>query len=236
MKKLIAISLLLTLAACDNSSSNRSTAPQPAPEPTPTLRYELTVTNLTAAQPLSPAAVLVHDQAVTLFDIGSAASAGLELLAESGDNSQLLQETATVDSVSAEQPLGPGASETWTIAFDSDDTSGLRLSFVSMLVNSNDAITAVMGIDIGSMAFGESRSFNSSSYDSGTEANTETAQSIPGPAGGGEGFNTTRDDIRDQVSAHPGVVGAADGLADSVLTAIHRWDNPVARVTLSRIQ
>jgi len=234
MKNLIAISLLFTLVACDNSSSSRR--PTPAPEPDPTLRFELTVTNLTAAQPFSPAAVIIHDQAVTLFEIGNAASAGLELLAESGDNSQLLQETTTVTSVSAEQPLAPGASETLDIAFDSSDTSGLRLSFVSMLVNTNDAITAVMNIDVDTMTAGESRSFTSISYDSGTEANTETDLTIPGPAGGGEGFNAARDDIRDQVTAHPGVVGVADGLEDSALTAMHRWDNPVARVTLTRIQ
>ena len=48
-------------------------------------------------------------------------------------------------------------------------------------------------------------------WDSGTEANSETAATIPGPAGGGEGFNATRDDS-DTVSFHSGVISQDDGL------------------------
>ena len=175
-------------------------------------------------------------QLTTLFDIGSAASAGLQQLAESGDSAALLDEMTTIASASADQPLAPGASETSTIAFYSDDTSNLRLSFIRMLVNTNDAINCVRGIDISTMVFSESCSFSSIFYDSGTEANSETAETIPGPAGGGEGFNAGSDDVRDQVTAHSGVVGVADGLEDSDLTVMHRWDNPASGVIVTCIQ
>lgn len=72
-------------------------------------------------------------------------------------------------------------------------------------------------------------------YDAGTEANTEAAAHIPGPAGGGEGFNVARDDIADRVAIHSGVVSQDDGFAASDLTGQHRFDNPVAQVRIERI-
>jgi len=72
-------------------------------------------------------------------------------------------------------------------------------------------------------------------YDAGTEANSETAATIPGPAAGGEGYNSTRDD-RDTVGGHPGVISADDGLTGSALDASHRFDNPVARITITRLE
>ena len=57
---------------------------------------------------------------------------------------------------------------------------------------------------------------------------------IPGPAGGGEGFNANRDDEADRVSMHSGVVSQDDRLASSALTEQHRFDNPVARVRIER--
>jgi hypothetical protein len=43
-----------------------------------------------------------------------------------------------------------------------------------------------------------------------------------------------RDD-RDYVALHPGVVSAADGLAGSALNETHRYQNPVARLVVTRI-
>ncbi|HKI50534.1 MAG TPA: hypothetical protein VJ995_00535 [Geothermobacteraceae bacterium] len=54
------------------------------------------------------------------------------------------------------------------------------------------------------------------------------------PAGGGEGFNPMRDD-RDYVAIHPGVVTAAEGLASSALHERHRFQSPVARLLVTRI-
>ena len=72
-------------------------------------------------------------------------------------------------------------------------------------------------------------------WDSGTELNDELAATIPGPAGGGEGFNTTRDD-NDVVSFHSGVISQDDGLTTSALSANHRFLNPGARITITRTE
>ena len=105
-----------------------------------------------------------------------------------------------------------------------------------MLVNTNDAITGVNDVLVGDMAVGDSVTLRAIAYDAGTEANTETAATIPGPAGGGEGFNAARDDIADRVAMHPGIVGAEDGFATSNLTGQHKFDNPVALITIGRTQ
>ena len=82
-------------------------------------------------------------------------------------------------------------------------------------------------------------SFNVLSYDSGTEANLETSDTVPGPAATGglqEGFNAARNDIRDAVYVHAGVVTRDDGLDDSALSEIHRWDHPAISVLVERMQ
>ena len=80
---------------------------------------------------------------------------------------------------------------------------------------------------------GESLRITAPAYDAGTEANSERAAGIPGPAAGGEGFNAVRDD-EDFVRGHSGVVSSQDGLDDSVLTGAHRWDNPVFSLVVTR--
>ena len=117
-----------------------------------------------------------------------------------------------------------------------DDALEKEVSLVTMLVNTNDALTALLNVDVSGLEVGASRQFITISYDAGTEANTELSGTMPGPADGGEGFNSVRDDIADEVRGHPGAVTMDDGLANSVLNEIHRWDNPVARVTITRMQ
>lgn len=206
-------------------------------------KYEVTITNLTAAQPLSPAAVILHNAEWTGFITGSPASAGLELLAESGDNSDYLAD-ADADkyvrgSASGTGVILPGSSETLMLETESRTLDSLLLSTTVMLVNTNDAIAAITGMSLAGLDVDESMTLTGLSYDAGTEANSESADTIPGPAasiGAQEGFNVARDDIRDAVHAHPGVVTSDDGLSTSVLTADHRWDNPVMSVVIERTQ
>lgn len=243
MNKLTMASIILAaavLSACsDNNNNSNGQVADPAPPVAPpepvTLEYEVFVSNLTVGQPMSPVAILIHDNTQDpAFSVGSAASVALEMLAEGGDNSALLDDYGSIASASGESPIGPGASDTTTIEVPVEDSAGLAFTLVTMLVNTNDAFSAVNAADIASMEAGESLSFSTSSYDSGTEANLEVAGTIPGPADGGEGFNEARDDLSDQVTMHSGVVTSADGLADSVLGQQHRWDNPVLTVTISR--
>lgn len=245
MKILSVKFLLLALGAaalggCDSDSDNTPpVGPPPPPPPPPTATFEVTVTNITNAQPLSPVGVIAHADAYAVFSIGSAATAGLEALAEGGDNTSLLAEAdadaSVYASASGAAPIGPGGVETISIEVLQSDLPGLRLSTSSMLVNTNDAITILNATDIGGMQSGDTITLRTIAYDAGTEANTELATHIPGPAGGGEGFNAARDDLADRVAMHNGVVGQDDGLAGSALNNQHRFDNPVAMVRIERV-
>lgn len=234
--RLVATALLAILAAaCDSNGNNGGIV---TPPPVVNASYDVTVSNLTNGQPLSPVAVIAHQGSFVVFEIGQPASAGLETLAESGDNSALLTEAAGVNGVGATAsgaaPIGPAGSETLSVSFDQTLLAGMTISVSTMLVNTNDAITGVNNVPVGDMAVGDSVTLRAIAYDAGTEANTETAATIPGPAGGGEGFNAARDDIADRVAMHPGVVGQQDGFASSDLTGQHKFDNPVAQITIVR--
>lgn len=224
-------------AACD---SDNSRPPPPPPSPPPAMAsFDVTVTNLTNGQPLSPVAVIAHQDAFAVLTIGAAATAGLETLAEGGDNSALIAEAtadaAVMATASGAAAIGPAGTETISIEVLESELPGLLLSVSSMLVNTNDAITGINGASVADLAAGESLTWRSIAYDAGTEANTESAAHIPGPAGGGEGFNAARDDIADRVAMHTGVVSQDDGFATSDLTGQHRFDNPVAQITVERI-
>jgi hypothetical protein len=222
-------------AACDSDNF-----PPPPPPPPPAMAsFDVTVTNLTNGQPLSPVAVVAHQDAFAVLTIGATATAGLETLAEGGDNSALIAEAtadaAVMATASGAAPIGPAGTETISIEVLESELPGLLLSVSSMLVNTNDAITGLNGASVANLAAGESLTWRSIAYDAGTEANTESAAHIPGPAGGGEGFNAARDDIADRVAMHTGVVSQDDGFTTSDLTGQHRFDNPVAQITVERI-
>lgn len=105
-----------------------------------------------------------------------------------------------------------------------------------MFVNTNDAFVGETGLSLKSLAVGESYEMSMNVWDSGTELNDELAETIPGPAGGGEGFNAARNDSSDVVAFHAGVVSQDDGLANSALSANHRFLNPGAKVTITRVE
>jgi hypothetical protein len=199
--------------------------------------FEVRIVNLTYNQPLSPPGVILHRTGYSAFQAGQPASVGLEVLAEGGDPSDWIAQAETDNAVLATAtgtaPVGPGGSITLSVAGDS--AADLAISLATMLVNTNDAFTGRSGITVGQLAVQDSLSLNLSAYDAGTEANSETAATIPGPAAGGEGFNTLRDD-HDFVSIHGGVVTRDDGLATSALDESHRFIGPTSRIVITRIQ
>lgn len=216
----------------------------PAPD-TALREYSIQVTNLTYGQPVSPLVASLHNSEVRLMTVGVAASVALEQLAESGANGDLLAEldanAMTFSNVGGAGVLMPGMSETVTVSaeFDSAQIASVQLSAVTMLVNTNDAITGFNGLDVTNLAVGDSMTLTTLAYDAGTEANSESADTVPGPAAAGgaqEGFNAQRDDIRDQVAMHAGVLTSDEGSMGSVLTNVHRFDNPVLRVVVTRMQ
>ena len=228
----------LLLAGCDNDDVIVA-APTPPPPPPAMATFEVTVTNLTNAQPLSPVAVIAHTDGYSVFSVGTPATVGLEDLAEGGDNTALLAEadadTNVIATASGAAPIGPAGSEAISFEILESELPGLLVSTSTMLVNTNDAITMLNAASVEQLAVGESLTMRTIAYDAGTEANTELAAHIPGPAGGGEGFNAERDDV-DVVAMHVGVVGQDGGFPASSLDGQHRFDNPVAQVRIERTE
>mgnify|MGYP000409397059 CR=1 FL=1 len=224
----------ILLSGCGSDNDNEVVTPEPVEPPVIAVNYEyeVKVVNLTTAQPMSPIAVVLHNEG-KLWEIGQSASIALEKLAESGDNSDVLNQEIVLSGQSGVSPLPPGMNETIMVSIK--DTMPNYISIASMLVNTNDAFTGITAMDISNLTVDESIYLQTSSYDSGTEKNSELMATIPGPVAGQEGYNVTRDDV-DYVAMHPGVVSKDDGLTQSVLTQDHRFDNPTLSITITRVK
>jgi hypothetical protein len=198
-------------------------------------QYQVKLTNLTHNQPLSPLAVILHDPQFRAWQDGMPASDGIEKLAEGGDNSTLLDAEAGIQlntaTASGNGLILPGHTDSVTIS--TKRRSHIELTVASMLVNTNDAFTGINAVDVTNISVNQPLTLWLHALDAGTEANDELAANIPGPAGGGEGFNPSRAD-RDIITTHAGVISSDDGLPLSTLDSSHRFDNPVARVIITR--
>ncbi|MEZ8029486.1 spondin domain-containing protein [Enterovibrio norvegicus] len=238
LRLMLVASSALLLAGCpfdDDDSPSTSTNPDSPSTPT-SASYTVTVKNLTAAQPVSPVAVLAHNDNFALFTTGEAASVPLEVMAEGGNNADLLAFSSD-DNVTLTMggtgPIPPGGQESFT--FTVDPSSAGYLSVAGMLVNTNDAFAGFSAMDISALEAGDKERVNAVIWDAGTEVNDELAANIPGPAGGGEGVNAARGSD-DQVTVHPGVISSDDGLTTSALLTQHRFLNPGISVTIERTE
>lgn len=227
----------MVLAACGGGSSNDNDFVAPVVD----AQFEITTTNLTNAQIMSPVAVVMHNSGFNNFIDGEPASVAVEILAEGGDNSQLLSEAAAAEQYIASGSAGPvlpsSIGDVLTLDVPAAELSDLRLSVMSMLIRTNDAFTGLNASNISDMAVGSSRTFIAPSWDAGTEFDDEAGVNIPGA--GGEGFNGTRNDRIDLVRFHNGVVTNASpefGLPSSDLTEADRFLNPTSRIVVRRVR
>ncbi len=197
--------------------------------------YTVKLSNLSHNQPLSPLALLVHHRNFSAWQIGSEASEGLERLAEGGDNSMFLVETRggpKPEGFSGTSVIGPGEhSEIDVVGLSNQQ---MRLTVASMLVNTNDAFAGGNALDVSTLEVDKTLHAYLSIYDAGTEANSELAGTIPGPADGGEGYNSERNDTN-KIAMHPGVATTVGDHGDSVLDQSHRFDAPIALVEITRL-
>jgi len=217
--------LALSIAACSDSNT--------PPETTETHSFSVRVINMTNAQPLSPPVAMLHSNNFNFWSIGEPASVALEVMAEGGDGSALLALQANNPQFIASEAVFPGMDVEFTI--ETSDASQLYLSVAGMLINTNDAFSGVNSIELDDMVAGQTRVYNTHSYDAGTEFNSELSGSLPGPADGGEGFNADRDDVTSVVTLHGGVVSADDDFADSTLTGADKFDNPTLRIIVTAL-
>ena len=228
----IGLALLATIsvASCSDSDYVKE---EMKPQPKPEYSYKVTLTNITNNQPMSPLAFALHMADYNPWQIGSAASDGLEMLAEGGSTTDFLADPLIVKNGSGDGIIMPGMSQSITLTTNTND--GLMFSVASMLVNTNDAFVGLKQYDLSSMSLGDVHMVPNAVYDSGTELNSEASNTMPGPADNGIGFSSVRDDVN-FVARHAGVVSADDGLTSSVLNQSHRFDGKVALISIERIK
>lgn len=207
------------------------------------LKYEVTIENMAAGQPLSPPVIATHRRTANLFRVGSLASPEIEAIAENGDASSaaalLSSLSQTSDVVSIGAPLTPAGTVvgdfTDTVTFEIWARPGDSLSLATMLICSNDGIT---GLDRGRLPYHGSRTYYLNAYDAGTENNTELSGDIVDPCSGlgphplnGDPNGNENDAVDSTphmaIRHHDGIAGSGD------LTDAHSWDGPVAKVTVT---
>jgi len=233
MKKVIAITatLLALTGAMPSYATNTVT---------------VDITNITHGTWFTPLLVVAHRGNVDLFEVGEVASAALERAAEEGDVTGLKGIAVGLGAsvaVANPAPMGPGESATAEV----DITGGNRfISVVGMLLPTNDGFVGLDSVRVRS----HKRVVYANGYDAGTEINDEllapgapgaTGPGIPGDpsgaAGGGGLFpGATTVELNTHIHLHPGVVGDSDptgGISD-LDPAVHNWQNPVARIVISR--
>ena len=185
--------------------------------------FEVTITNTTAGQVITPPVVLTH-KAVKLFTLGQPAPEYLVPLAEDGDTSAFVgADTLDVvsDVVIAESPILPGHSATLTVETSSDHS---YISLAGMFATSNDAFVAINGKPLNFN--GTASHFYANVYDAGSEANSEDCQFIPGPPCGNGGIRDTND-AEGFVHIHSGIHGIKD-----LIPSHYSWNNPGALVSI----
>ena len=192
-----------------------------------TAMFQVTVTNLTLAQPLSPVLLATHDTSASVFTPGQPASPELARLAEDGDNSQLLLlldgAPGVQDTASGLAPIGPSGSETIMIEAS---RQARYLSLASMLVNTNDAF---VGLDTIELSPRGTTTLYGVAFDAGSEANSEDCAYIPGPACG-SAFSHDPAPAEGFIFVSNGIHGIGSLPSDR-----YDWRNPVAKIEITRM-
>jgi len=208
--------------------------------------FDVTIANLTNSIYFTPFLAAAHPAGNNLFVTGQAASANLQAMAEGGDTAGLIADVTALGATIADNPAGgllaPAGSTTFNM--NTDGTSNDRLSIVAMLLPTNDAFAGLNAIEI-PVAPG-TYTFDVPAYDSGTEANDEllTGGGMPGVAGipgdpsmltGTGGTGAAGADANPNVHIHRGSLGDTDAMGGNsdLDSRVHRWLNPVVRVTIT---
>lgn len=212
--------------------------------PAAAAELEISVTNLTHGNYFTPLLIAAHDMDSHLFQAGEMATPALQKMAEGGDIADLDAAVMGAGGVTVANPamglLAPSA-KVDSIMLDSGDMT--HLSITAMVLPTNDAFVGLDAWKIPTEA--GTYTFTLNAYDAGTEANDEIVNGggasgtpgIPAAPGGAGGMNATGimdSSSNDKVHIHPGVLGDTDmnGGASDLDSRVHRWLNPVARVTV----
>ena len=212
--------------------------------------YRVTVTNLTAGQPLTPVLFATHNASADVFTVGAPASFGVKEIAENGNLAPLAESLEAAGGVSEVfvggmpiVPEGLPGSATFpdSVTFEmSGELGAHRLSWVSMLICTNDGFTGLDSLKL-PVHIGDQVTAATAGYDAGTEINTEDfadivppCQALVGVSSGEPGTGTSNPALAEGgvIHHHDGIAGGSD-----LLPEVHGWDvnAPVAEVIVERI-
>jgi len=205
---------------------------------------DITIVNLTHGSHFTPLFTAAHNGDSHLFQVGTVASTNLQAMAEGGDISGLASDSDAGGADKSENPaaglLAPGSSTNFTMDTQVQNT---HFSMVAMILPSNDGFVGLDSLEIPTAP--GTYTYNLNAYDAGTEANDEIINGggAPGVAGipedplamnGVNAMGVTDTEGNSHVHIHRGVLGDSDssGGASDLDSRVHRWLNPVARLTI----
>jgi hypothetical protein len=213
----------------------------------PIMAQELSITlsNLTQGLHFTPVITAAHTNDTYLFKSGMAATPELQAMAEGGDISGLSATLSNIDANVSENPVGgllaPGMSTTYNLSTDDANT---QLSLAAMILPSNDGFVGLSNWQVPTEAGTYTILLNA--YDAGTEANNEIVNGggapgvlgIPAAPSGGSGTGgtgVTETESNMMIHIHRGNIGDdnATGGNSDLNNSIHRWLNPVAKLTIT---
>lgn len=206
---------------------------------------DIKITNLTQGLHFTPILIAAHTADNQLFSAGTTASSELQMMAEGGDISGLVTTAASISADVVENPAsGLLAPSMMTMTNLMTDDTNNRLTITAMILPTNDGFVGVNSWPIPTEA--GTYTFTMNAYDAGTEANDEIINgggmsgvagipAAPGGNAGTGGSGITMTESNNTVHIHRGNLGDTDlsGGVSDVDSRIHRWLNPVAKVTVT---
>ncbi|HNP25841.1 MAG TPA: spondin domain-containing protein [Nitrosomonas sp.] len=205
--------------------------------------YRVEITNLTYKIDFTPRIVIVHVP-VSFFTAGdnlNDTTGGLlngqihNALTEIAEAGNLDPMTAILDQESVQNfvsyAVGDGllsGGQKQAVELLNIDETLRNISLFAMMLPTNDGFIALNNMELPQAG---SVRYHLNAYDAGTETNTESCTDIPGPLC--EGTAQSPDDTGEGfVHIHRGI----SGLTATINPAEYDWKNPVAVVTITRIQ
>ena len=189
--------------------------------------YEVTITNITRGQILSPPVIFTHRGGFALFEVGEPASAEVAAIAEDAVNGPLqtlLADSPKVfDQNTAGGPVPPGQSVKLYITAN---RRARYLGAIGMMVVTNDAFFGAQGLELPRRG---RRTYRAIGYDAGSEGNSESCEQIPGPPCGNPGVRNL-ETAEGFVHVHAGIHGIGD-----LVPSQHDWRNPVVQISIKRV-
>ncbi|MGF1646087.1 MAG: spondin domain-containing protein [Kineosporiaceae bacterium] len=213
--------------------------------------YRVTILNLTDGQPFTPPVVATHQRRVDVFEVGSPADEGVVEIAENGDTS-FLEEALAGNPRVADVHVGsapvlsnvtadgvPAEFRNFTSFEITADARANRLSWVSMIICSNDGFTGVDSVRLPNRV-GRSVVEYTEAYDAGSEVNSQRFGDIVPPCQGlvgvtgspGTGASNPALAEDGVITKHPNVTEATE---DGLQPEPHGWQGPVAQVVVTRV-